>query len=178
MLISKVSDRDRVQWNSLDVQREYLQAARKFLQRHWQVPVEAWEVIQLWESTLENLRQSRHDPDARHWLLGRVDWLSKKWLMDQVALDANWSVRKKVDLRYHELSCEGYLYKLQDALKIHSSLEEAQVERAMRNPPTGTPACKRGYLIREFSSADEYIRVDWESVEVGEGRERRVVRLR
>ncbi len=178
MLISKMPDRQRVQWNSLDVQREYLQAARKFLQRHWQVPVEAWEIIQLWESTLENLRQSRHDPEARHWLLGRVDWLSKKWLMDQVALDASWSVRKKVDLRYHELSSEGYLYKLQDALQIHSSLDETLVERAIRNPPMGTPACKRGYLIREFSSADEYIRVDWELVELGEGRERRVVRLR
>ncbi len=68
---------------------------------------------------------------------GRVDWLSKKWLMDQVALDASWSVRKKVDLRYHELSSEGYLYKLQDALQIHSSLDETLVERAIRNPPMG-----------------------------------------
>ncbi len=164
--------------NAIEIQRLYLQAAKRFLQRHWQVPKEAWDVLHQWQGTIDQLNECRTDPNALQWLLGRVDWVSKKWLLDQMDAKASWMIRKKVDLRFHELSEAGYQRKLQDALKLPHLNDSAEVDRARRTPPQGTPATKRGYLIREFASSDEPIRADWDAVEIGIGSAAKIVRLR
>ena len=178
MLLHRSPNKRQQPLNAIEIQREYIQAARRFLHHHWQVPDEAWDVLHRWQTTIDQLAESRTDPNSQRWLLGRVDWISKKWLLDQVDPSAEWSVRKKVDMRFHELSTEGYHTKLQQALNLPLLLDAMDVDRARRMPPQGTPATQRGYFIREFASVEEPIRVDWESVEIGEGRERRIVPLR
>ncbi len=65
-------------------------------------------MLHQWQGTIDQLNECRTDPNALQWLLGRVDWVSKKWLLDQMDAKASWMIRKKVDLRFHELSEAGY----------------------------------------------------------------------
>jgi hypothetical protein len=60
-------------------------------------------------------------------------------------------VRRKVAIKYHELSAEGY-FRLLEQAGLHSRvLADEEVSRALRLPPTGTPALHRARLIREFA---------------------------
>ena len=172
-LVHRAPDRSRGMWNAMEIQKEYLQAVRIFLQQSWSVPAEAWQVLQLWQNTVEHLGNSRFDQDSRHWLLGRVDWVSKKWLLDQVPADAGWVARKKIDLRYHELSQEGYQRRLSETLQLAPLVTVLQRDKARRNPPENSPATKRSYFIREFSTNPEGLRVDWNVAEIGEGSSRK-----
>ena len=91
--------------------------------------------------------------------------------------------RKKIDLRYHELSANGYHQRLAAAGLVEtpggqSWLNEAALERAMRTPPPDSPATMRGHFIREFADGEETLRVNWKRVTIGKGRDRRVIRLR
>jgi proteasome accessory factor A len=150
------------------VQRYYLVEVREFLQRSWQVPAEAWRIIRLWQDALDTLQRSKHEEAGKKELLGKVDWASKRWMLQQVADDASWSVRKKVDLRFHELSEEGYYRKLTSAMGRPGLISREKIQQAKRLPPSDTPASKRGYLIREFSGCDAEVTAGWDYVRVVE----------
>ncbi len=107
--------------------------------------------------------------------VGRVDWLSKRWMMDQLGEDADWPARKKVDLRYHELSEDGYFYKLMATRPDLRLVDEARIERRRRSPPPSSPAARRGWLIREFANSDESMQSEWAYAMIGRGRHRRRV---
>ena len=94
-------------------------------------------------------------------MLGRIDWLSKLWLMHQMKTEVNWQVRKKIDLRYHELSKDGYYRRLIEMLEIPPVIDAKEIVRAKRSPPQNSPATRRGYLIREFSDLESKLTVDW-----------------
>jgi hypothetical protein len=145
-------------WTALEVQRFYLQACRQFVQCHPQPPGEAWEILRLWEETLDALESDRTA------LVGRIDWVTKQYLLDQVAADAPWEVRKKVDLRYHELSPEGYFSQLEAAGAAVRLLNDDEIEHAIRNPPADSPAAARGRYIREFAVGGAPLKVNWDYV--------------
>ena len=91
--------------------------------------------------------------------------------------------RKKIDLRYHELSEDGYHQRLSEAGLVETPcgqawLNDAELDRAMRTPPPDSPATMRGHFIREFADGNESLRVNWKRVTIGQGRSRRVIRLR
>ena len=86
-----------------------------------------------------------------------------------------WAARKKVDIRYHELSDEGYFSKLKCIAPQLCSVSPEAIELALRMPPTGSPASRRGHLIREFSGGLEFVEVDWSHVVIGTGKSRRIV---
>ena len=178
MLLHRTMDRRSATWNAIEIQRSYLHAVRKLLQNHWQVPAEAWQILQQWQTVLDQLQASKLEGEAKQWMLGRVDWFSKKWLIDQIPTSAPTHAKKKIDLRYHELSSEGYQQKMLQALGLPDMVSDEQVSRAKRLPPSGTPAAQRAYLIREFAMGDHSLRVDWDGAEYGTGSERRVVRFR
>lgn len=167
-LIAKFKDTKGKTWTALEVQRYYLVEVREFLQRSWQVPAEAWRIIRLWQDALDALQRSKHEEAGKKELLGKVDWASKRWMLQQVADDASWSVRKKVDLRFHELSEEGYYRKLTSAMGRPGLISREKIQQAKRLPPSDTPASKRGYLIREFSGCDAEVTAGWDYVRVVE----------
>src|SRR5207249_2326986 len=82
-----------------------------------------------WGDVLDRLET---EPES---LIGRVDWITKRMLLDTCAAGAPWAVRKKIDLRYHELSPEGYFQRLCAAGVAHRVLPEAEIEAARRGPP-------------------------------------------
>lgn len=171
LLIAKLPDIRGKNWTALEVQNYYLQQVKEFLHKSWQVPAEAWRIVRLWQDALDSLQQSKHDVQARQALLGKVDWLSKLWMLQQVAKDATWGVRKKVDLRFHELSEDGYYRKLIAVAGKYPLISPDKIRQAKRVPPSDTIAAKRGYLIREFSSSGSTVTAGWDFVKMEEGDE-------
>lgn len=159
------------QMTALELQHFYLRAAQDFVQNQpWNA--EAHEIVRLWEATLKALEE---EPTR---LVGSIDWVTKRYLIAEAGQDASWEARKKIDLRYHELSKFGYFAQLAAAGLTPEIVDKEEIERAMRVPPAGTPATTRGHFIREFSLSDEPLRVNWDFVIVGRWWKARVFRLR
>ena len=157
---------------ALQLQRFYCGACRRFLSRRSDAPTEAWQLLQLWEKTLDALEAHPRS------LVGTLDWVTKRYLLENAPKTVSWEMLKKIDLKYHELSPEGYHRILcREADMGTTIVSEAEIERAMRLPPADTPASMRGRLIREFLSGDEPLAVNWKMVRIGHGIGSRTFRL-
>jgi Pup amidohydrolase len=165
MLLTTVVDRKNKQWSALDIQHAFTAAVRGFLQTQPNVPVEAWRILDQWQTTLNQLRPTDDESHLPRAMLGRIDWLSKLWILHQMKGETNWQVRKKIDLRYHEISEDGYHRRLHRMLELAPLLEESDIEKATRTPPSGTPATQRGYIVREFAGDECELKIDWEHAE-------------
>lgn len=152
---------------ALEIQRFYLSRAEEHAAASSVADLETNEILRLWGEALDALETH---PGT---LVGRVDWVTKRFLLERHE-DA--TVRKKVDLKYHEL-VDGYFRRLEAEGVAPRVTAPDDVERAMRNPPDDTPAFVRSRWIRRLSDATAPVEVDWDSIRIG-GRVRgRVVRL-
>ena len=174
-LIARVPT-SRGEMSAIEIQKVYLAAAENFVQ---QIPAnmrgEAPLVLQRWRQLLEAVCNYRKEATDVADALGRVDWITKRWMMDNLGDDVDWPIRKKIDLRYHELSEDGYYNQF---IKAHPELlliQRDQIDRRRRSPPAGSPAAKRGWMIREFAGSDEAMQAEWTHAMVGRGRDRRRV---
>ena len=158
--------RDGTTSSAIEIQRFYLRAIEQHLRDNPVHSPEADEIVRRWREVLDLLEADRSR------LVGRVDWITKKFLLDQVGADESWEVRKKVDLRYHELSPDGYFSRLQQSGCITKVLDEQEIERAMQNPPPDSPACVRADYVRRLSS-DTDAKINWVSVSMGKAKDRR-----
>jgi proteasome accessory factor A len=156
---------------ALDLQRFYWHACRRCLEKRPDAPHEASDVLRRWEVVLDRLAE---DPQS---LIGSLDWVTKQFVLEKSGRGATWEAKKKIDLRYHELSPQGYFQRLRATGVVSDLLEPGDIEHARRNPPSGSPAAIRGRYIREFASDDEPITANWHAVFLGQGREAKVVRL-
>ncbi len=162
---------------ALELQRFYYSACRAFVGSQTDVPDEAWEVLTLWKQSLDDLEQIANGGETPSRLIGSIDWVTKKYLLDHAAANATWEERKKIDIRYHELSPEGYFELLRASGLVSLVTDEQTVERATRMPPANSPATMRGHYIREFGATDERFAVNWKTVTIGHGWHKRIVRL-
>jgi Pup amidohydrolase len=163
---------------ALELQRFYLEACRRYLDQQPQAPAEALDILQRWEDAVEGLVESKQLGHCVPRLIGTLDWVTKQYLLGQLDADASWSARKKVDIRYHELSEEGYFQRLQRAGVTQQVVDESEIERAMRLAPPATPATARGRYIREFSGGDEPVTANWRSITLGRGFRAKVIWLK
>jgi proteasome accessory factor A len=161
---------DGRQVRALDIQRFYLNACRRFHERRAGQDAEAQQVLRLWEETLAALDEE----PAR--LIGKLDWVTKRYLLDGIGNDASLDEKRKLDLRYHELSREGYYLRLEAAGLAPTIAEPEEVLAAMRLPPEGSPATVRGRLIRQFASSP-VVRASWSSIVIPSESGTRVIRL-
>jgi proteasome accessory factor A len=155
---------------ALEIQRFYLNACRRFVNGSAPAKAEAQEVIGLWEETLDALED---DPTR---LVGKLDWVTKRHIIASAGPDASALEKRKLDLRYHELSRDGYYLRLEAAGAAPTIAEPADVLQAMTSPPEGTPATVRGRLIREFAGSSQ-VRASWSSIIVPDRSGTRVIRL-
>ena len=162
--------------SAIEIQKVYLSAAESFVNSTAaNMRGEAPKVLERWRELLDAVVAFRKDASDVERAIGRVDWLSKRWLIDQMGPDADWPTRKKIDLRYHELSEDGYFNQLMES---HPDLRLADpdlIERRRRSPPPSSPAARRGWLIREFADSDESMQSEWAYAMIGRGRRRRRV---
>ncbi len=174
-LISRVPT-SRGEMSAIEIQKVYLSAAENFTR---QIPAnmrgEAPLVLQRWRQLLDALIKYRKELTDVGDALGRVDWITKRWMMDNLGDDADWLHRKKIDLRYHELSEDGYYNQFVRSRPELLLVDRDQIDRRRRSPPARSPAAKRGWMIREFTGSDEAMQAEWTHAMIGRGRGRRRV---
>lgn len=159
------------QASALEVQRFYLHACRRFIERRAPAPAEAVTLLDRWEETLDALEEN---PAA---LVGKLDWVTKRYLMERAGPGASVEEKRKLDLRYHELSRDGYYLRLEAAGAAPTLVEPEEVIEAMTTPPAGTPATLRGQLIRQYAEDSPPVRASWSSVIVPDSAGVRIIRL-
>lgn len=162
MLVRSVAGVRNREYTALELQRWYLNRLKKHLESRSDVPSEAWDIIDKWQTSLNQLSVKFSDQDSiPKMLIGRLDWISKLWLLLQLDPSTAWPIRKKIDIRYHEMSDQGYHRKLVDLVELAPVVRSDEISTARRSPPLHAPAQRRGNLIREFSAGDCDLQVEW-----------------
>ena len=162
---------DRGPMTALQIQRFYLERARAFVRGAKATSMEALQVTELWRRVLGDLE--RKDMSS---LVGRIDWVTKRYLLEACGDPSDRALLKTIDLRYHEIS-EGYAARLERSGCAPRLVQETEVERATRFPPEGTPAFTRGRFIRSREPSLSPVRISWESARIGGRLHGRVVRF-
>ncbi|WP_166825620.1 proteasome accessory factor PafA2 family protein [Thalassoroseus pseudoceratinae] len=156
---------------AIEIQREYLRVCQDYVDSAVNPPPEAKAVLKRWEEVLDLLLSDQEQ------LIGRLDWVTKRYLLSQSEPDSDPDVQKKIDIRYHELSTDGYFQQLTTTGLTRSILQTEEIDRATRLPPPNTPATLRSRYIREFSVENVAFQVNWNTVTVGRGPKARVIDL-
>ncbi len=136
---------------ALQMQGEYLELARKYVDREDDTP-ENREVLERWEAVLIALGS---DPMS---LAGQLDWVAKRRLVEgyRERDGLSWGDPKlrAIDLQYHDVRRDRGLYhRLERTGKIERLTTDDEVERAVMNPPEDTRAYFRGRCIARFPEA-------------------------
>jgi proteasome accessory factor PafA2 len=159
--------RDGRRMRPLELQWEYLDAAKKYVKES-EPTAENGEVLQWWEQVLTGLED---DPMSMH---RELDWVAKHRLLtayrDRDGLD--WSSPKlaMIDLQYHDVRrSHGLYYRLADGGKMERLVSDAEVERAIMEPPEDNRAYFRGKCIQRFPSTISA--ASWDSIIFDTGRE-------
>ncbi len=174
-LVSRVPT-SRGEMSAIEIQQLFHREATRFVATiDGPSQGEAQDVLQRWGDAIELIKRFRRDVNDIEPSLGRIDWLSKLWMLRQLDSGAGWAVRKKVDLRYHELSPDGYFRKLIVTQPQARIVTHGQIDQRRHSPPCDSPAARRGWLIREFAGLDAELRAEWSHATVTDGaRTRRV----
>lgn len=176
-LSQQVSFVDGRQMTALEIQRFYLDACQTYVQQRLDTPSEAFEILGHWEETLDGLDVLQATGESPSELIGTVDWVTKKRLLDEAGTDLSWEARKKIDIGYHELSPLGYYQMLQAAGLVNHMVDPQAADQAARTPPANTPATMRGHYIREFSGDSTELSVNWEQIVIGGSTETKTIQL-
>lgn len=120
-------------------------------------------VLEDWAQTLAGLSQS---PES---LVGRVDWITKRWLFSQFleaeGLSWNSPWLRSQDLEFHHVDpLRNLAWSLADT---NSRWEptDTQVQSAKSVPPADTRAAIRSRVMRQLASEGRGCFVDWEIVD-------------
>ncbi len=172
-LVSRVPT-SRGDMTAIEIQKAFLVAAEKFVEA---TPAnmrgESPLVLYRWRELLDCVVAFRKDITDVEMGLGRVDWMTKRWLIDQLPSQDDWAAKKKIDLRYHELSSDGYYYRFMKSRPDLRLVNDEKISLRRRSPPASSPAARRGWLIREFADSDELMQSEWSYAVIGRGRRRR-----
>jgi proteasome accessory factor A len=130
--------------------------------------MEAHDVLRLWGEALDALEA---EPGG---LIGRLDWVTKRYLLRAAGTDVNADARKKIDLRYHELG-DGYLSWLEAEGLAPRLVTPEEAEAAIQTPPANSPAALRGRLIRQLADEGLPAVASWDQVRTTDAEGRRKV---
>lgn len=139
---------------AIAIQRRYAELASVWIAGSDTPSLEAAELVRSWHGVLDALESDRES------LIGQLDWVTKKSLLDRAANDAP-PARKKIDLKYHELGV-GYYAELERRGLVTRLISDEDADDARTQPPAGSPAIQRSALMREYHGA----RVSWDKVRV------------
>jgi len=166
-LTTHVSLVDGRKMTALQLQWEYLELARKYVDREDDTP-ENHEVVERWETVLRGLE---NDPRT---LSAQLDWVAKLRLLEgyRERDGLAWSDAKlrAIDLQYHDVRRDRGLYhRLAQAGKVERITTDDEVQRAIMEPPDDTRAFFRGRCISKFP--DAIAAASWDSLILDTGRD-------
>ena len=161
----EVSLADGRRVNAVQLQWEYLEHARKYVEREDDTP-EHGEVLDRWEAVLTALET---DPLTLH---RELDWVAKHRVLqayrDRDGLGWNDSKLRAIDLQYHDVRRDkGLYYRLEAGGKVERLTTDAEVEAAIMDPPIDTRAYFRGRCIDKFP--DAIAAASWDSLIIDTG---------
>ena len=153
---------------AIDLQRRYLDAAKKYFQRRDE---QTDSVLREWERTLDDLER---DPLSTS---DRLDW-SAKYVLYQQYMKENgltWKddVMQSLDLEYHNISPrDGLFYGLEAAGAMQRMTTDAEINDAITTPPQNTRALGRGQIVSQLISkpGTRYV-IDWDAVYIERNRQ-------
>lgn len=170
-LNAKVRCSDGVERSAIELQRLYLERAREFVANTATPSLEAREVVRTWAEVLDALE---HDPAS---LFGRIDWISKRGLLELAGRDLDQAARETIALKYHELGV-GYFAELERDGLAPTLVTADEITPALTQPPQQSPARRRSQLVRALAVEGVRALVSWDRVEIRrEGERRQVIRL-
>ncbi len=148
---------------AVQLQMEYAEQARKYVEDRFGSdadPVTA-DVLDRWESVLTRLES---DPMS---LSRELDWVAKLKILqgyiDRDGLDWSSPRLEAIDLQYSDVRLDKGLYnKLAAAGRFERVVTEAEVARAVTQPPEDTRAYFRGRCLAKYP--DDVAAASWDSV--------------
>jgi proteasome accessory factor A len=155
---------------ALQVQSDYLEQARKFVESRYgsDADSDTIAVLDEWEGVLTKLAD---DPMT---LSGELDWVAKLSLLegyrDREGLE--WSAHKLqlVDLQYSDVRQDKGLYnRLVARGRMRRLVSDAEIERAVIEPPEDTRAYFRGRCLSKYGA--DVAAASWDSVIFDVGRD-------
>src|SRR5438309_1548652 len=133
---------------ALDVQWEFHQLAQKHLRNS---SAETNWLLENWSFVLEALEQNRQS------LIGGVDWITKKWLLETfieaegLSWDDAWL--QSIDLEYHNIDPNhGLFYSVTPGKQIAEWNNNIRRPCATHSPPANTRASGRARAVAFFQS--------------------------
>jgi len=148
---------------ALDLQREYLDRGRKYVDDRYGADADPQteQVLSEWESVLTRLGE---DPMQ---LAGELDWVAKLRMLngfrERDSLD--WSAPRlhAVDLQYADVRPDRGLYhRLVRRGSMRTLIDPATIASAMTEPPSDTRAYFRGECLRRYP--ESVAAASWDSV--------------
>ncbi|MEC7986902.1 MAG: proteasome accessory factor PafA2 family protein [Myxococcota bacterium] len=165
-----VQTQDHGEMTALDLQQWYCERAKTFLAEHDTVSMEWMEIVRLWSESLSLLRE---DPSL---LFGRLDWVTKKYLIQEAGEGLDFAARKRIDIQYHELGT-GFFARLEAEDLSLQMVEPEAVARAVYEPSSPDKVQLRSRYIQQLSETDLDVVVNWDNVYIGTLGERKVIDL-
>jgi Pup amidohydrolase len=151
----------------VQLQWEYLEHAKKYVEQEDRTPENA-EVLARWEEILAGLED---DPLSLH---RQLDWVAKHRVMEgyRERDGLEWADPKLrlIDLQYHDVRRDKSLYqRLVDAGSVERLVSDAEIDRAVMEPPVDTRAYFRGRCIAKYP--DAIAAASWDSLIFDTGRD-------
>ncbi len=153
--------------NAVQLQWEYFEHAKKYVEREDDTPDQR-EILERWEAILTSLES---EPLSLH---RELDWVAKFRLLEAYrergGLERGDPKLHAIDLQYHDVRREkGLYYRLERADKVDRLVDDADVERAVMEPPDDTRAYFRGRCIGRYP--DAIAAASWDSLIIDTGAE-------
>jgi proteasome accessory factor A len=165
-----VTMRDGRKLTGLQVQSEFLEQARKFVENRYGADADEQtvDVLARWERVLARLAD---DPML---LANELDWVAKLQLLqgyrDREGLDWSSPKLQLVDLQYSDVRPEKGLYnRLVARGNFERIVTEDELVRAVTEPPIDTRAYFRGRCLSKYTA--QVAAASWDSVIFDVGRE-------
>ncbi|MFI6576298.1 depupylase/deamidase Dop [Nocardiopsis sp. NPDC050513] len=162
-LTHRVRLRDGRRMTALELQGEYLDQARKYVEDRFGTDVDpdTADILDRWESVLTRLGNDPMD------LAAELDWVAKLKVLEgyrsRDGLDWSHPRLQLVDLQYSDVRADKGIYnRLAARGRMRRLLEEPEVTRAITEPPDDTRAYFRGRCLAKY--ADEVAAASWDSV--------------
>ncbi|MFN6478271.1 proteasome accessory factor PafA2 family protein [Nostoc sp. DedQUE07] len=168
----EVSLQDGRQLTAIEIQRIYLEQAKRYFGEH---PISADEqrIMQIWEDVLNQLTT---DPMQ---LVGKLDWVTKKSFMERYLQSVGMQWKEvlqgsevyykllQLDIFYHDLFIENSLFYRLLKDKPDTLVTAKEVLTAQSSPPPYTRAWVRGTAIAASRDMGLNVEVDrWDDLKV------------
>ena len=161
--------------SALQIQTEYFERAKAFVDQHGLVDAQTKRVMDLWERTLHAV-----DTGDLSLVETEIDWVIKHTLLDRYSAKHGLSLDDprmlQLDLTYHDINRRrGLFYLLQRSGRTARVSTDVEVFEAKTRPPQTTRAKLRGDFIRAAQAGRRDFTVDWVHLKLNDQAQRTVL---